>query len=202
MKKTFASISLAFLFTTTAIAAEPMDTATVGGRTPVNAYSNKLKLSGGPMWTDSKVYVTSERYYKFRTGFDVMLDFQHLWQRGFGLGIDYAYHRTSFEGWGHYTLIYVGPSFVYANRSIDRFTFDAAFGVGYAYYTEPGYDLNGMGFMFKAGAEYQLTSHFGLGVELSRLITRFREPKGFSLPDDGNFGFARFGVLAGLRFYF
>jgi hypothetical protein len=74
--------------------------------------------------------------------------------------------------------------------------------VGYAYYTEPGYDLNGMGFMFKAGAEYQLTSHFGLGVELSRLITRFREPKGFSLPDDGNFGFARFGVLAGLRFYF
>ena len=154
------------------------------------------------MWTDSKVYVTSERYYKFRTGFDVMLDFQHLWQRGFGLGVDYAYHRTSFEGWGHYTLVYVGPSFVYANRSIDRFTFDAALGVGYAYFTEPGYDLNGMGFMFKVGAEYQLTSHFGLGVELSRLTSRFREPEGFSLPGDENFGYARFGVLAGLRFYF
>lgn len=202
MQKPFASLALSFLFLATAIAKEPADTAIVAGLTPVRAYSNKLKISGGPMWTDSKVYVTTDRYYRFRTGFDFMLDFQHLWQRDFGLGIDYAYHRTSYEDWGHYTLIYVGPSFVYANRSLDRFTFEAAVGLGYTYYTEPGYDLNGMGFMYKLGAEYQLTSHFGLGVELSRLSSFFREPEGFSLPNDDTFGFARFGILAGVRFYF
>lgn len=182
--------------------AEETDTATVAKRTTVDTYANKVKVSGGPMWVDSKFYVTTEKYFRNRRGFDVQVDYQHLWTRGFGLGVDYAYNRTNYDHWGHFTLIYLGPSFVYAYRGLDRFTFDAAVGLGYAYYSEPGYERHGLGFMFKLGAEYQILPHVGVGLDLCRLSTAYQKPEGFSLPDDEGYGIARFGVVAGLRFYF
>ena len=202
MQKHSLIIAFALLFFSAASMAEETDTATVARRTSVDSYANKVKVSSGPMWVDSKMYVSSENYIKNQRGFDVMVDYQHLWSSGIGVGVDYAYNRTSYSKWGHFTLIYLGPSFVYAYRGLNRFTFDVTAGLGYAYYMEPGYDHHGMGFMLKLGAEYQLFSNVGVGVEFSRISTAYIKPEGLLIPDDESYGIARYGVLAGLRFYF
>lgn len=169
---------------------------------------NVFKVNVGPALMFSKMYVgVPPTTYHHRWGFDLTGDYQHIWDHGFGLGINYAFNHTSFGSEG-FSLHYVGPSAVYARRLVGGLGFDVSLGIGYGRFVEETHyrkyrsalARDGFGSMLQAGLDYLITENFGVGVETNLLTVRCSKVD--DLPDDASFGVRRFNILAGLRVYF
>ena len=161
---------------------------------------NTVKLSTGPAWIYSDIYTASGKR-KGCFAMDLMAEYEHTWKSGLGVGATFA--RT----WGFVdddkvNLTYAGPSIVYAYREAHHWGAEVALGAGYAHYNDGLLSGNGVGFLWKAGAEYLITRHIGLGAELNVLGTTFSEPDGLELPKGKSYGFSRVNLLIGLRAYF
>ena len=52
-----------------------------------------IRLNLGPGWIVSEI-VAWEGVYKRKMGFSASADYQHFWNSGLGLGVNYMYHNT------------------------------------------------------------------------------------------------------------
>lgn len=168
-------------------------------RVPANVFS----VSAGPAWIVSKIQFD---YYSYssRLGYDYTLGYEHLFERGQGVGIDFSYHYTPFDVEVDYIkLYYVGPCYVWSIRSASGWRFESAAGIGYSYMNiNDDYHESGIGFMCRLGVDYMITKHFGIGVEVNMLTQHFSRPEGFSMADNESYGYQRSELLGGLRYYF
>lgn len=189
-----------------------------------------LKLDAGVSFITSKVYVYNfsdegVHVYRWKPEFSAKFDFEHYWKSGWGVGFNIIYNNTSFDGGIDRYFIapqdyllqqwYVGPCGNYRLRLGDKWQFSASVGLGYAHCWE---ELNedykdnygGLGIMEKAGLEYMLSPHVGLGLELTELMTFLNRPdtakeRQSLYNDDSSYdfnGFFHLGLMAGVRFYF
>lgn len=193
--------------------------------------SNVAKISGGLSCIYSKVQ-TPTQIHRGLFGFDFMLDYEHLWKKGMGFGINYVRNYTKCEGQG-VTFNYVGASFVQSCMTKSGFRLETAYGLGYVhkhedypagyigYYEGYGsynssyydytqlmdeeyqYSQDGLGLMAKFGVEYAILPHCAIGVETNWLLHFFKS-QNVSWVKEENKGndFARFNIAAGFRFYF
>ncbi len=111
---------------------------------------NIFKVSLGPSIMTSKIImpvysylggngVTGSLRMKRLIGIDVAATYQHLWRKGFGVGLDYVLgHTFMAQSYGQIDQHYIGPSFVYSYRGWERFSTNVAVGLSspsYSYYT-------------------------------------------------------------------
>ncbi len=164
---------------------------------------NMFRVAIGPSWISSKVYVTYNAYYKYRGALDVCADYEHLWQNGAGVGVNFASNHVSFDQYGSFTQTYLGPSFVYAYRWTKHIGLECALGLGCSFYAEQGgYNDVGLGTMCKLGVEYLCTEHFGIGLQYSAWSSYYSKPDDFQLANDEQYRLDRFGFQVGLHYYF
>ena len=76
------------------------------------------------------------------------------------------------------------------------------FGLGYAHVDDSFLTSNGLGVQWQFGIDYMINKNWGLGIEANSLSTFMKKPDNITLPDDKHYGFGRFNVLVGLRYYF
>lgn len=172
---------------------------------------NVIMVNAGVSWITSEIQ-TPFHLYKNHVGFGMNVDYQHIWGSGLGLGIDYLYYNTSFDGDITYNTHYIGPSIVGSMMSRNSlWRMNLALGIGYAYNTENvsasiyGYPSSksesSVGVFGQIGAEYKLAKHVGVGVQLSYLTMRLDRPEGYDTSKYKFYGVKRFDLMAGLRFY-
>ena len=166
---------------------------------------NVLRLSVGPSLMTSK-YQVDNHQYKNRVGFDLCVDYDHLWKSGFGIGINYLYNYTSFDEGVKSRINYIGPSLVLAPAIKKSFRYDIAFGIGYCHYSD-SYEgesetQNRLGVMMRVGAEWKVAKSLALGAQISYISVRMKKPEGLELEKNEFYGITHFGLQAGLRYYF
>ncbi len=180
-------------------------------RTNIDMSGNVLMVNFGPSWITSNLYAPN-RTYKGKSGIEGMVNYEHFWKKGMGFGIDFAYYQTSFDDMGdsysgdyEITLTYVGPSFVFMQKPSDKWRFEYSLGLGYARYSENGdYIHNGFGVMGRMGVDYCISKHFGIGLNVNAVTSRFSRPDEADYYMDKNeaYGIQRISVMAGLKYYF
>lgn len=164
-----------------------------------------IKVNAGPSWITSEI-VTYNRTYKNKMGFGFGIDYQHLWRSGIGLGINYMYHYTSFEGDFSATMHYIGPSLIGSIKLGSSWRMDAALGIGYSVYRE-AYGMAGeesksnVGAMVQLGIEYMLSKRVGLGFQLNSLTMSMKRPDDIDTKQYDFYGIKRADAQLGLRFY-
>ena len=164
-----------------------------------------LRVSVGPSWITSRVYVTQTRFFKGRRAIDVYADYEYQWRKGWGLGANFAYNRASFGSYGSFTQTYLGPSLLYAYRRPRRIGMEIALGLGVGYYAElGGYTAFGMGMQSRLGVEYLFTKHFGIGLQLISFSCYYPKPKEAEivLKENEEYRLDRVSVQLGLQYYF
>ena len=172
-----------------------------------NNPSNIFKVSAGPTWMTSEVE-TSKGVYKNKSGFELGIDYEHLWRWGFGLGLNYSYFATSFDEGFSIRMHYIGPSLVYSIMWGQKIRYEIGIGMGYAYYKESGNTLyrytateSQLGMLGQIGMEYKLSNHVGLGLQVNASTIKMDKPEGYDMDKNEFYGIKRLATLLGLRFY-
>jgi len=170
-----------------------------------------FRVSYGPSWLVSKYYAP-DRVYNSRAGWEGSFSYEHVWKKCCGFGIDMSLFRTDFDNGDFHTnskydlmLFYLGPSFVMNVKASKKWQYNTAIGLGYASYNENSdYSEGGVGFMLRAGMDYCLTKHFGIGVDVNIETATFKRPDNADgyLQSGEMYGFRRLNMLAGLRYFF
>ena len=164
---------------------------------------NVLRVSAGPSVMTSE-FITNYRTYKSRTGFDLLVDYDHLWKSGFGFGINYLYNSTSFDGDYNTHIHYFGPSLVMA-LATRKWRFDGAWGVGYAHYTESlgnqSESEDNAAIFFRAGAEYRVAKHLAIGLQMHTLSMPQKKPEGVELKKNEFYGIRHLSPHVRLCYY-
>lgn len=166
-----------------------------------------IKLSGGPMWTTSKFYLTndgSDYLSNVRgTAFDLSLhSIEDLWGYGFDLygsqtkvTIGNYWHNTSTS----YNFFYAGPNLVMGGTFAKHFYADISAGIGMGYYHDSGSDEIGFGMRESVGLGVMLNDRFSVGIDAAMLMATFQRPDGFNLPDNESYGLKFATVMLTLR---
>lgn len=214
MTKIFLStIAALFASILTATAQDIAAESTLQPEKQTTVPANVFKASIGPSLIYSKVYLPS-RVYKRHGALDFDLTYQHVWRKGWGIGVNYALNVANYHREFLITQNYIGASAVYA-VSAKRWRVDMTWGVGYSQYAEriKYYDYQyrvrkakgteaGWGMYTHVGAEYMITQHFGIGAQITSLASFYRRPEGVELPEDEPYGIKRANLLIGPRVYF
>lgn len=166
---------------------------------------NTFKLSFGPSCIVSEVQ-TGVGTYKSLWGWDVAAEYQHSWRSGIGVGANALFNITSY----HYLsnirrsliILYIGPSVTWGTKLHKNWLMNIEFGLGYAHVDDSFLTSNGLGVQWQFGIDYMINKNWGLGIEANSLSTFMKKPDNITLPDDKHYGFGRFNVLVGLRYYF
>lgn len=167
--------------------------------------SNGLRLSMGygKIMSDVETF----KGIKHPSGLEVMLDYEHLWRSGLGIGVNTAMFRSSYSEAsdgvnGNLSLYYIGPCLVCAYKFKKHWGMACNFGLGYAYVDDVFIQQSGIGFMGKVKIDYMLNDDWGLGIETSILNSTFKKPKDVVLKENEKWGFSRMGYMFGVRYYF
>lgn len=196
---------------------------------------NIIKVCLGPSIMTSKIIMPVYSYLggdgvagslrmKRLIGIDVAATYQHLWRKGFGIGLDYVLgHTFMAQSYGQIDQHYIGPSFVYSYRGWERFSTNVAVGLGYvrcrsvynpAVQLGPGAEAmrarsiditekeNALGLLIRAGFEYRVDAHWGAGAELNLMSSQFEVYKDIEEKDTANDGIARLNLLIGVSYHF
>ena len=177
----------------------------------LNNPKNILKLNAGPSWITSEIE-TYNRTYKSKCGFGFNAEYQHIWGSGLGVGINYQYFGTSFDGGFDISMHYIGPSVILSLMLSEKWRYDVFFGVGLSYYVESATgNYRGISYTssgseskvsprFGLGIEYMLTKKVGIGFQFSWLSMALKEPEGYDSKYDF-YGIKRIDPHIGLRVY-
>lgn len=185
--------------------------------------SNVIKVSGGLDFVTSKMYLpdysgsrTGIKSNSWQPGVSALIEYEHFWKSGWGFGVNLLYNDTRYNIDGDrmsasaaLRSVYIGPSLVYSGCFKDHWRVECGYGMGYGFLGGDLAENDGFGMMFKAGIEYMVTPHFGVGVELNELVVYTKEDdytEEFKrlYPGESNFksGMSRLGLAAGVRLYF
>lgn len=156
---------------------------------------HELRLGGGYGFVTSRIY-----YY----------DHSDTWKGVANYSADYLYHSNAGYIFGvnamrshiNYSdpinIDHIGACFGFGAVT-SKWKLQTLVGIGYSHTNLDEKGLkNGIGFLWSAGADYVVSRHFGIGLEL-------REYKSiYSGQTDlyGTSGFNTLGLTAGLRYYF
>lgn len=166
---------------------------------------NVIRISAGPTLMTSK-FLIGNHQYKSRLGADICVDYDHVWKSGFGFGINYLHHYTSFDEGVKLRVNYIGPSLVLAYTRTKSFRCDLAWGLGYSRYSESfegnSVSQNRLGVTMRIGGEWKVAKHLALGVQFNVLSVGLEKPEGIELEKDEFYGIQHVGLQGGLRYYF
>ncbi|UKK50584.1 porin family protein [Prevotella sp. E13-17] len=166
-----------------------------------------IKISGGPMWTLSKMYLSYDGRGYFTgargTAFDLSIhSIGDLWGYGFDLYGSQTnlsignYFKTSKES---YNFIYAGPNLVMGGTFAQHFYADLSVGIGIGYYHDSGSDEVGFGMRESVGLGVMLNNHFSVGIDAAIQMATFKRPEGFNQPENEAYGFKCATVMLTLR---
>ena len=216
MKRKLLVCCLTFL-TTQLFAVEVGDTL---GKQSKKSFS-VLKLNGGLSFLTSKVEVGDETY-SFRPGMEYMIECERLEKSengvGKGWGLVLKGNKTFIDGANKVNLYHFGINRIWWNSfgKNNRWRWEAAVGGGACLYVNDtnwesyGYYrtyLNqstsiGIGILLKAGCEYRITNHFGLGLEMNDFLHIFFDDALKAQREKTLLtGFYTSSLTLGLRFY-
>lgn len=196
--------------------------ATEVGDTLVQQSKNSLsvlKLNGGFSFLTSKVEV-GDKTYSFQPGWDYMIECELLEESengvGKGWGLVLKCNKTFIEGANKFNLYHFGINRVWWDSfgKNNRWRWEAAAGGGVCLYKDKtnrnsyGYietfqnPYFGIGILLKAGCEYRITNHFGLGLEMNDFLHLFFDDAMKAQREKTLLtGFATTSLTLGLRFY-
>jgi hypothetical protein len=172
-----------------------------------------FKISAGPMWTTSKIYLTADasQYLSNQRGYGIALSLTNTGGKLYGFGADFYASRTSLDipetfhvRDCNYTLMYLGPCALIGGNLTNWLRLDASLGLGLAYYQEDGQTEEtefGFGFRWTIGMEIMVNKTTGIGVDMVRQIGRFKRPEGFQQPKGEAYGIENLGVMLTARFH-
>ena len=177
-----------------------------------------LKLNGGFSFLTSKVEV-GDKTYSFQPGWDYMIECELLEESengvGKGWGLVFKGNKTFVGGANKFNLYHFGINRIWWDSfgKNNRWRWETAIGGGACFYkdrTNYGYYrtyLNqsmyiGIGILLKAGCEYRITNHFGLGLEMNDFLHLFFDDAMKTQREKTLLtGFYTSGLTLGLRFY-
>lgn len=169
--------------------------------------SNIVKLSVGPAWITSKVYVGSEEFSGI-SAFNLMFQYSHLWKTGWGCGLQafQSHFKVGDSSYSNYggsaNIFYLGPSLTYAYRTDKGWLWTMNYSMGYTSIDEAD-SYSGFGMTFDIGVDYMLTKHIGVGVDVMEYTGYFKAPAEWKQEhSDMRYGYAQIGIFAGIRAYF
>jgi|GEM_PF-6320277 len=180
-----------------------------------------LKLNGGVSLLTSRVEVGDDTY-SFQPGMEYMLECERLEESetgvGKGWGLVFKGNKTFINGANKFNLYHFGINRIWWDSfgKNNRWRWEAAVGGGVCLYKDNtdwesyGYYrtyLNqstsiGIGILLKAGCEYRITNHFGLGLEMNDFLHLFFDDAMKAQREKTLLtGFATTSLTLGLRFY-
>lgn len=176
---------------------------------------NVIKMDAGPSWIVSEVQ-TPRTIYKSRFGVGLGIDYQHLWRKCIGVGVNYMFYSTSFN---HNPIVedinmrmhYIGPSFVGSWRLGRKWRADSSFGVGFSccIWTDNVIEWHrvdeleteyNIGILGQMGIEYMLSKTVGIGMQYQGFFMPLKEPANYK-GDYDLYGIKRIDAKIGIRFY-
>lgn len=163
--------------------------------------ANTVGLDVGIGYVYSKIY-TPYRTYRGKSGVDWKLEYNRVYRNGLGFGLQYSGFRTNFLGGGYMLLAYIAPSFIGRVKLSDVWILKYGIGIGYFGYSDSGDILSGVGLDVNIGAEYMVSKHVGLGIEVQSLSSYLSGQEGVTLGEDEHSGISRINIKGGVRFYF
>ena len=176
-------------------------------------YTSALRLSVGPSWITSKVYVGwNGDYVTSQMGYELAADYECVGRKGWGWGLNASFNRTNYDGYGRLSLFHIGPSAVYAGMLGSHWRMSGTLGLGMALCYQDDFNRGGIGaddsteggigILERFSVEYMLSERIGIGLDLNGHVSLLVNGSGVSLPNDEINGFVRYSVLLGCRFHF
>lgn len=163
--------------------------------------ANLLRLSVGPSMIVSKMS-TPTRTYDALTTAELVMEYEHVWKRGLGFGVNLSFMSFGMGDGIHVTQFSLCPTFVGAYKTDKGWLWNTELGIGYGQ-MDDGYLLQGgVVSLCKAGVDYMLSNHWGIGTEINSIVLRRNAPDGWDTKKDGQYGLQRYNLLVGLRYYF
>ena len=177
-------------------------------------HTGALKVSAGPAWITSKMYVSENNYERNEPGFECAVNYEYIGRKGWGLSVDINYNRTGYDyayAKSVFHLIHFGPGVVYATTE-GHWRLSAELGAGVTYCEEhvSGSNVNvwsgnnqaGFGVNARLGAEYMISEKFGIGIDLNSEQMYLHNKVGLNLKKNEFYGIAHSAILLGARFYY
>ena len=172
-----------------------------------------FKIGAGPMWTTSKLYLTTdaENYVTDQRGYGLNLSIAYTGKNIYGFGADFYGVRTEIDipnnirYYGNkpdYLMMYLGPSALIGGNITPWLRLDASLGLGLAYYHDDGQNEIGFGSRMTVGMEIMVTKTLGIGIDGVRQRCVFSKPDGFKQPDNESYGFENLGAMLTARFHY
>lgn len=177
-----------------------------------------LKLNVGGSFLTSKVEV-GDYTYSFQPGWECLFEFEAISdvENGFGKGLGFILkaNRTYIDGADRMRLYYFGMNRIWRKipQNNKRWLWELAIGGGASlledktrnsYYSTPleKKQYLGFGILLKAGVEYRLTKHVGIGLEMNDIIHIFFDSALKAQREKAAItGFATTSLTLGLRAY-
>ena len=169
--------------------------------------SGMIKVSAGPVWTTSKIYLTSDasQYLSNQRGTGLSLSLTSASKNAYCFGADLFVNYTEINidkyTKSSYTLMYLGPCALMGGNITDKLRLDASIGLGLAYYQDDGQTELGFGMRSSLGLEYMISKKTGIGIDLIRQVSRFKRPEGFNQPNDEAYGYDNVGLMVTVRLH-
>ena len=172
-----------------------------------------FKIGAGPMWTTSKLYLTTDakNYVTDQRGYGLNLSIAYTGKNIYGFGADFYGVRTEIDipnnirYYGNkpdYLMMYLGPSALIGGNITPWLRLDASLGLGLAYYHDDGQNEIGFGSRMTVGMEIMVTKTLGIGIDGVRQRCVFSKPDGFKQPDNESYGFENLGAMLTARFHY
>lgn len=143
-----------------------------------------------------------------KKGLDWQLGYEWLSRSGFGAGLLYSGYKSSYTQNRmdiNVGLTYIAPQFV-MKQMVGRWIFQENLGLGYFSYRESveeiSASLSGVGYNVALGAEYLLSKHVGIGVNLGYIASSLPKQEHVDYGKDDQSGVFRLHFDAGIRFHF
>lgn len=161
----------------------------------VEPKANMIRVGFGPGIVTSKI-VFYNRVYENSIMYSLAADYEHVWDTGFGFGVNLSQNYLSESG---NNVFYAGASFVMAHTTDKGWRWETALGLGYAT-NDFGVEgsKHGVGSLLLLGVTYKISNHWSIGADLRTLVSRYHKPEGWA----DNYGVRHYNASLGIGYLF
>jgi hypothetical protein len=172
-----------------------------GPQTQEKKTDHVFSVNAGPAWVTSKVYTPRGRF-SWRTGLELVADYNCIFSNGLGFGLTVAHNSTSYPDNITMKQLYAGASFVYSGKWGDKWRAKVDAGLGYANCKDDMSTEGGLGLKAAYGIEYKVSRQVGLGLEILSVTSYLGSQTNYYTGEKNERnGVSRLGLTLGLRFY-
>lgn len=173
-----------------------------------------LKVGFGPAWVISKMYVSSNEYYKDQGGYEMMVNFEDFGDSYWGFSADLNFNSTSYKNVADISLLHMGCGVLFGGVMGRHWRLTLGMGLGVSIYWEKTdtngypyyytYDKSsevGLGLLSRVSLDYMFNDSWGIGIDLNRSIAFMKDYSGISKSNNEISGIARMAIMLGVRKY-